>query len=237
VQFIGGEPTLHPALPSLVLHAVARGLGVEVYSNLARPISERLWSAFEMDGVRLATSYHAATPVAHDEMTARRGSHRRTRANIIEARRRGIPLRAGVVSALGERHAMEAVADLRSLGVTDVRVDRMREIGRGSRGGEPDAGELCGRCADGTLAVLPSGAVVPCVMARWLNVGDVRASSLSEVNEAAEPIRADLRSRFTVRADCDPNCTPKDCDPVKGDGKPGGCDPDYKDCGPWEPKK
>ena len=36
VQFIGGEPTLHPNLPELVLHALGRGLAVEVYSNLVR---------------------------------------------------------------------------------------------------------------------------------------------------------------------------------------------------------
>lgn len=34
VQFIGGEPTLHPDLVDLVDHALRRGLAVEVFSNL-----------------------------------------------------------------------------------------------------------------------------------------------------------------------------------------------------------
>ncbi len=34
VQFIGGEPTLHPALPTLIRHALDRELSVEVFSNL-----------------------------------------------------------------------------------------------------------------------------------------------------------------------------------------------------------
>ena len=51
VQFIGGEPTLHPDLASLVRHALSCGLGVEVYSNLARPLPSELWELFELSGV------------------------------------------------------------------------------------------------------------------------------------------------------------------------------------------
>ncbi|MGH3783622.1 MAG: radical SAM protein [Pseudonocardiaceae bacterium] len=37
VQFIGGEPTLHSALPELIRHALSRALAVEVFSNLGAP--------------------------------------------------------------------------------------------------------------------------------------------------------------------------------------------------------
>jgi MoaA/NifB/PqqE/SkfB family radical SAM enzyme len=36
VQFIGGEPILHPNLSRLVQHALGRELTVEVFSNLVR---------------------------------------------------------------------------------------------------------------------------------------------------------------------------------------------------------
>jgi MoaA/NifB/PqqE/SkfB family radical SAM enzyme len=42
VQFIGGEPTLHPDLPRLVDHALAQGLEVEVFSNLVH-VAPALW--------------------------------------------------------------------------------------------------------------------------------------------------------------------------------------------------
>jgi len=71
VQLIGGEPTLHPGLPELVGHALGLGLGVEVYSNLARPLPERLWEVLGLPGVALATSYHAADPGEHDRVTGR----------------------------------------------------------------------------------------------------------------------------------------------------------------------
>jgi hypothetical protein len=56
VQFIGGEPTLHPALSELVGHVLSRGMTVEVFSNLVH-VSSHLWSVFSRPGVRLATSY------------------------------------------------------------------------------------------------------------------------------------------------------------------------------------
>ncbi|MGI5187306.1 radical SAM protein [Promicromonospora sp. CA-289599] len=49
VQFIGGEPTLHPDLPTLVEHALESGLEVEVFSNLVH-VSTRMWDTFTRPG-------------------------------------------------------------------------------------------------------------------------------------------------------------------------------------------
>ena len=51
VQFIGGEPTLYPALPELIAHALAAGVQVEVYSNLVH-VTPRMWETFGQPGVR-----------------------------------------------------------------------------------------------------------------------------------------------------------------------------------------
>jgi sulfatase maturation enzyme AslB (radical SAM superfamily) len=229
VQFIGGEPTLHPDLPDLVRHALGRGLGVEVYSNLAR-VTDPLWELFSLPGVTLATSYYSRDSVRHDAITGRR-SHDRTLASLREAVRRGIPIRVGLVEIEEVQHIDGAIAELRALGIDNIRVDRLRQVGRGVRDQEPGPEQLCGRCADGSLAVLPTGEVLPCVLARWMVLGDARCLSLPQINQAAVPIRAELRTHFAARPptfdDCDPKtCQP--CDPNK-DGDPGGCDPDYKD--------
>lgn len=96
VQFIGGEPTRHPDLPRLVDHARGRGIEVEVYSNLVH-VRPELWETCTRPGVRLATSYYADNAAQHEVITKRRGSHARTQRNIIEALRRSIPLRVGIV--------------------------------------------------------------------------------------------------------------------------------------------
>ncbi len=41
--------------------------------------------------------------------------------------------------------------------------------------------QLCGNCGRGIAAVLPSGDVCPCVMARWLTAGNVRDMPLATI--------------------------------------------------------
>jgi MoaA/NifB/PqqE/SkfB family radical SAM enzyme len=228
VQLIGGEPTAHPAWAELVDHALSFGLGVEVYSNLFH-IKPGWWGVLARAGVKLATSYYSDRAGEHDAITTRPGSYERTRANIAEAVRRGIPLRVGIVSVVPGQRVTEAHRELETLGVTTIRTDRTRRVGRASLptvGADP--AELCGRCGHGQAAVLPTGEVTPCVMSRWLTTGNVRERGLAAIlgGEAwAEALRV-----IPARADgnpCDPDCKPAadggDCSPAEQDA----CDPKY----------
>lgn len=239
VQFIGGEPTLHPNLPELVDHALSRGLAVEVYSNLVH-VTEPLWQVFSQDGVALATSYYTDDPAQHAGITGR-PSHARTRANIAEAARRRIPLRVGLIDFGDTWRADDAHAQLVDLGVSAISRDRVRHIGRGSVGQRPPTAQLCGRCGDGTAAVAPDGSVWPCVFARWLPLGNVHADPLATVLRGAyaTQVLGDLRAEFDRRWPampcapnlCDPQCGPS-CSPAcrpAGNCRPvGACAPDYR---------
>ncbi|MFM9611538.1 radical SAM protein [Streptomyces niveiscabiei] len=228
VQLIGGEPTTYPAWAELVDHALSLGLQAEVYSNLFH-IKPGWWGVLARDGVTLATSYYSDRAEEHDAITNRPGSYERTRANVAEAVRRGIPLRVGIVSVLPGQRVTEARQELEALGVTKIRTDRTRRLGRASLpGAGADTEELCGRCGHGQAAVLPSGEVTPCVMSRWLTTGNVRDRGLAAIlgGEAwAEALRV-----IPARADgnpCDPDCKPAsdggDCSPAEQDA----CDPKY----------
>ncbi|MEV6160266.1 radical SAM protein [Nonomuraea sp. NPDC052129] len=48
-QFIGGEPTLHPALPQLVQHALSTDMEVEIYTNLVH-VTPEMWETFRLPG-------------------------------------------------------------------------------------------------------------------------------------------------------------------------------------------
>jgi hypothetical protein len=66
-------------------------------------------------------------------MWIRRRSHDRTLANICEALRRGVSLRVGI-TAVGENQDVDgAVAELGTLGVEQITVDVLRQVGRGER--------------------------------------------------------------------------------------------------------
>lgn len=216
VQFIGGEPTLHPDFLVLAHHALDSGVRVEVYTNLVH-VGPAVWELFDRLGVEVATSYYSRLACQHDAVTHRRRSHELTLANIREAIRRGIRLRVSVIEMGMDQDAEHAVAELQGLGVAGVGVDEVRRVGRAGRGSRPTVDQLCGQCSEGKLAVVPSGATYPCVFSRWLPVGNARDTSLHDINRQAVATRQELAATFSARHR---PCLP--CRPAGGDG---GCEP------------
>lgn len=227
VQYIGGEPTMHPGLPGLINHALCRGLAVEVFSHLAH-VTPMLWEVLSQPGVSLATSYYSDTAEQHEAITNRRGSYADTKANIAEAIRRGIPIRAGVIDLGGGQRTDAARAELVDLGVPSIGYDRLRQVGRGVREQRAGVDQLCGHCGDGVAAISPDGAVWPCVFSRWLPIGSVLDAELADIlaSPEARRVRTELAETFARRpavVKCGPDSRgPDPCAP----------DPCYPDCNP-----
>lgn len=229
VQFIGGEPTLHPDLPVLINHALTQGLTVEVFSNLVH-ITEKLWNIFSQPGVSLATSYYSDNADQHAAVTGRQ-TYMQTKTNIMEALRRSIPLRTGLIDVQDGQRVEQARAELEALGVVEIGSDQLRQVGRGVRNHKPDISQLCGKCAQGVAAVSSNGDVWPCVFARWMPVGNVHHHTLSEVLNGPEMVKiaAQLSTHFKSRSQVacnpdDPNCRPN-CDPYCNPNCKPSCDP------------
>ncbi|WP_405961329.1 radical SAM protein [Streptomyces sp. NBC_00024] len=239
VQCIGGEPTLHPEFTELVWHALNAGLGVQVFSNLYRVRAEH-WELYGHPRVTLGTSYYSDDPEEHDSITGRKGSHDSTRANIVEAVRRGIHVKVGIIHMRDGQRSEEARAEMAALGVGRVHVDRVRGVGNAAKTLIPSTSELCGRCALGKAAILPDGKVAPCVLGRFLTAGDVKSGSLADVFAGQQ--WAQLAASIPRHhGSCVPDtCTPKEdsCQPSPGVtlGVSRGCNPDNdsEDCSPAE---
>lgn len=139
----------------------------------------------------------------------------------------------------GQR-AEQAVAELEGLGVVNVGLDGLRQVGRGVRDRRPSMDQLCGHCTADVLAVSPDGLVWPCVFSRWLPVGNVRTAALADIltGEPVREVRSQLAAYFATRQApcvpnrCDPQCGPS-CGPAcwpTGTGPctpKGGCVPNY----------
>jgi sulfatase maturation enzyme AslB (radical SAM superfamily) len=218
VQFIGGEPTLHPDLPQLIRRALRNDLKVYVYSNLVR-VTPELWELFSQPGMFLGTSWYSSDPATHGTITGSRASYGRTRAHIAEAVRRGILVRAAIVEVTPGQDIALAAAELRRLGVTDIRVRPSQGVGRAARDGVgQDAAELCGNCGLDRAAILPDGQLVPCAIGRWLDCGNVRETPLADLlSGPAWQHTLSLVPRRDVNA-CAPDCPPasdgNDCPPA-----------------------
>ncbi|MGW1978605.1 radical SAM protein [Streptomyces sp. NPDC001889] len=219
VQFIGGEPCLYPHLAELIDHVRHRGItGIEVYSNLTH-VSDSLWETFVAQRVDLATSYYSDQAAEHDAVTVRQGSHRRTRANIQKAQRLGLSVRGSTIEVGPGQRAGQARQDLRDLGLGNVGGDRARAFGRASRGAAPTAADVCGHCGRGSLAIGPTGDVWPCVMSRFMTVGNVRRALLSTIWSGNAMAMA--RARIQAAQDSSPeSCTPPACLPWCGPCQP-----------------
>lgn len=238
VQFIGGEPTMHPDLPDLIDHALDHGLQVEVFSNLIH-IRASLWPVLRHRGVVLATSYYSDSAIEHEAITHHRGSYKRTKANIKKAVSYRIPVRAALVDVLDGQRIEQATAELRALGVTSIRTDRLRGIGRGA--GKTDAhdvSELCGNCTRGRAAVLPSGDVAGCVMSGgMMSAGNVRTAPLASIigNDTWRQFAAEVPQRPASRRGCVPD--EDSCQPSPGidpwdNFAATSCNPGPDSCGP-----
>jgi MoaA/NifB/PqqE/SkfB family radical SAM enzyme len=212
VQFIGGEPTMHPDFRELVDHALNLGLEVEVFSNMVH-VSAQCWTLFQRSGVRLATSYYSDQAAEHNAVT-RRPSHGRTRSNLEQAVSLGISVRVGIITGEDEQHIGAARRDLEGLGVTRIGVDHVRPFGRGSGHDQtPDLSKLCGGCGKGTAAIGPDGTVSPCVFSGFIDAGNVQRVPLTDILGGAAMAEANAAIRAAVRGS-DP-CGPDDeeCSP------------------------
>jgi len=208
IQFIGGEPTLHPDLPELIRYTAERGIRIEVFSNLVH-VSDALWEVFTAADVSLATSWYAATPRQHQR--------------IVKALERSIPVRAGIIAITADQGIDEARQMLAQLGVEQIGVDPLRRLGRGRR---PSPAELCGQCGDGIAAIGPTGEVWPCPLSRWMAAGNVKndATNLSGIlDNKISRLTAELVSAGESKDTCNPKCVPDSyCNPTC---TPGACRP------------
>jgi protein-L-isoaspartate O-methyltransferase len=129
-------------------------------------VTRELWDLFEVPGVSLGTSWYATDPVTHAEITGSAGSFWRTRANIAEALRRQIAVRAGIVEVITGQDAAAAREELRALGVTAFSADHAR----GCRpGGTRHAGRPANRAAH--VVIDAAGPVVQLARHGYMNDG------------------------------------------------------------------
>ena len=138
--FLGGEPTLHPALPRLVGAARELGFGeVSLCTNgvlLAR--QERLSGLLKAGVTRVTVSVHSHQAAVEDALTGRLGSWDKKVAaiqNLVLAHHDGAlasPVAINVVvHKKNYRVSRQLVAHFAALGVKEIRFNALRPEGRG----------------------------------------------------------------------------------------------------------
>lgn len=228
VQFIGGEPLLHPDLKALLRRASSLEYeDIEVFTNATRITSD--WASLfaELD-IKVALSFYSTRQEEHEAITTVPGSFRRTIRGIDLALAAKLKVRVGIIQVSQSDEEVERAKELlASRGVTEVRVDRVRGVGRAEQtvsfsSPKQQLTELCGACSDGKLCVTSSGDSYPCIMARAWRLGDAR-DGLGPMLHGQELATFRVEQQRHYAEAIVASCGPDNCGPY--------CRPN---CGPFE---
>jgi radical SAM protein with 4Fe4S-binding SPASM domain len=237
IQFIGGEPTIHPEFLNFV--KIAKKIGyefIEVYTN-GTVLSDDMFSIFQEHDVNIAFSFYSSNADTHDKITLGKGSYLKTDKNIRKALQLGLKIRVGVIEMEeNENQTSNTVNYLKSLGIKNIRIDGKREIGRGRENGKDTnpMSQLCGACWKGKLAVDASGNIFPCVFSRANIIGSVEEGLINILKkESLKQFREDV---FQLNHNHN-SCSPPDCGPSSECTPQGDCSPSNEYRPPAELKK
>jgi MoaA/NifB/PqqE/SkfB family radical SAM enzyme len=208
IQFIGGEPMLL-GKKIFTLIELARILGyelIELFSNLTLLAEEDI-NLLVKYNVQVATSIYSKRAEIHDCITTRKGSFNQTINNVRKLQAKGLKVRfATIVMKQNEEYIKETADFLNELGNSDCwrSFDVVRPIGRGVEEGivpkkltswrlqtkpvfpKITKEEFIRRknghsCWQNKLCITSNGQVIPCIMAREKNGGNVKTQTLSAV--------------------------------------------------------
>jgi MoaA/NifB/PqqE/SkfB family radical SAM enzyme len=249
IQFIGGEPTLHPHFKELISYAGRKSFdSIEVFTNGTRITSDLIYCLKEYP-VQLATSFYSPNPQVHDAITLSSGSWHRTVNGIKKAINSNMSLRVGIIATDSNAGEVDqTIAFLKDMGVTRIGVDHQRKIGRGADVSRPrqnqdeSYAELCGQCWKQRLCVTAAGDVFPCVFSRATYLGRAKDGlKLAYESAALRTFGQDLRVAMDKRQatasscwpelPCDPQnpCSPTlPCNPQVLCNPDAGCQPQYR---------
>ena len=177
VQFIGGEPTLHPHFVRLLKFANELSYEfIEVFTN-GTVLKDNVRLSLSQVQPRMAFSIYSPNPATHDTITQLPGSYLKTLRSIAWALQTGLDVRVALIVMEENKNDTEVVIEkFEKFGVSTVTVHPLQAVGRATSLA-PESGEtrrLCGRCGMGMICVTAAGEILPCVFARGVSLGNVR---------------------------------------------------------------
>ncbi len=173
VMFIGGEPTLYPQLADLILFAYKLGYSKISVATNGLFIGSRIKEVVKSSKATLVYSIYSTNNHYHDYITTKRGSLSKSLINIAWALENQVDVAANIIQMdNNQENTKKTIEYLTNIGVKDIRLDRIRNVGRGSEyRRDINKAELCGACGNERLRVSSSGHVFRCVFDRQRPLG------------------------------------------------------------------
>ena len=240
IQFIGGEPLVKLTLLYKLINFSSE-LGfefMEIFTN-GTLLDDKILSLCSRKKVDIAMSLYGPDHSTHDTITTKHGSFTKTLEALKKAQQRGITIRVAVViMAQNENYSDEITSFLAEIGITNVRYDFVRPIGRGFNSSLLSQKSIlksriteakfikCSlenfrrrkhghNCFSKNMCVTPSGKVIPCIMSRKTEIGDVLTQTLQEIwySQQAEVFKGLTKDLIDVCKNCEYRYACFDCRP------------------------
>lgn len=178
VQFIGGEPTMHPDLGSLIEYSRMLDFYViEVFTNGVLQ-DDNLKEVFIHNKVNLAFSVYGPLAEVHDDITQHKGSFKKTIDSIKWALGSNLSVRVSItVMDTNAEYVMQTREMLKQIGVQSTCIDHVRRIGGGLNfeNSQPPLQEACSQCYKNKLCISSTGHVYTCVFDRLRHIGNAQS--------------------------------------------------------------
>ena len=184
IQFIGGEPLLHPNISNLLDYAYSLGFEkIELFTNGTLLDTEKL-KMIKKCGISLAFSIYSDNRAIHDEITRCKGSYDRTIGNIRKAIEEGIRVRAVIIILDYNKETIGSTIDfLKKLGVDSIRIDEVRGYGRGKNIHKALSWrKYCRKCIQDKIYIDSRGRILPCVFTRHIKIGEINEGIRGIIN-------------------------------------------------------
>ncbi len=254
IQFIGGEPLIHPHFGELLEHASAVGIErIDIFTN-AYFITEELADKIAKAGASVRISIYGYDSATHDAITQKPGSFDKLDKGIDILNARNIPVNMAVVLMRENQDILPQIREyIESKGLKFNGFDTVREVMHSPQASHsvtradieckrwqcsPDFHTSAQSFADfrrwnscwmGKFAVTSTGDIIPCIFARDLSCVNIRTDSHDSIKEKLVFLWKITKDSVEGCKDCEYRYACEDCRPLAM-GVGGGLNGKYPRC-------
>lgn len=244
LQFIGGEPLIHPHFSELLSYAHQAGFErIDIFTN-AYLLTEETADLIAETGASVRVSLYGYDENTHDAITQHTGSFAKLDKSLDMLKKRKIPVTIAVVLMRENQDILPQIkAYIESKGIRYHGYDTVRTVKHSEQNSHTVTRRdiaaqremhkprfktstyafSCNRqwnsCWYGKLAITSSGDVIPCIFARDLICGNVRTDSYDSIREKLLEYWRITKDKVETCRSCEFRYACDDCRPLAiGDG-------------------
>lgn len=206
IQFIGGEPCIHPKLISLIDYAKTKGFeSITIFTN-ATILNDDLLDCLLRNNVNIRFSIYGHTAQIHDTITQVSGSFEKTVMNIKRLMKLKINVSAAVIIMRENQDFTDDIKTfIESLRLKYSGYDVIRNVYGGKQSNHTPTNEVIinnsirskpeffineeafneahqtNTCWYGKFAITETGVIIPCVFERSIILGDIKKQSIQKI--------------------------------------------------------